>query len=65
MHKPILVVLGVIIAVFGVLFSLQGFGTVSGSPMSGTVTWSILGPIILVAGAAIALVGWRGRIGRR
>jgi hypothetical protein len=65
MYKPILVVLGVIIALFGLLFSLQGFGMVSGSSMSGTATWSILGPIILVAGAAIALVGWRGRIGRR
>ena len=41
-----IVVLGVFVALFGLLFTLQGFGAVSGSPMSNTTTWSILGPII-------------------
>lgn len=53
--------LGVLVALFGLLFSLQGFGAVSGSPMSNTTTWSILGPIIVVIGLAIAFAGWRGR----
>ncbi len=53
--------LGVLVALFGLLFSLQGFGAVSGSPMSNTTTWSILGPIIVVIGLAIAYAGWRGR----
>ena len=44
-----------------VLGALQGFGAVSGSAMSNTATWSILGTIIALSGIAIAFAGWRGR----
>jgi hypothetical protein len=53
--------LGVIVTLFGLLFALQGFGVVGGSPMSGTTTWSILGPIIALVGIAIAVLGVRMR----
>jgi protein-S-isoprenylcysteine O-methyltransferase Ste14 len=53
--------LGVMMALFGVLFTLQGFGAVQGSPMSNTTTWSVLGPIIAVIGVVLAIGGWRGR----
>jgi hypothetical protein len=55
------VVLGVIVALFGLLFSLQGFGAVGGSPMSNTTMWSVLGPIIALVGVAIAVAGARMR----
>lgn len=61
MRSVIFVVLGVIVALAGLLFALQGYGAVSGSPMSNTTTWSILGPIIALVGIAIAFTGWRGR----
>lgn len=54
-------VLGVIVALFGLLFALQGFGVVGGSPMSNTTTWSVLGPIIALIGIALAFAGLRGR----
>jgi hypothetical protein len=54
------VIVGVVIALFGLLFTLQGFGAVSGSPMSNTTTWSVLGPIIAIVGLVIAVAGWRG-----
>lgn len=54
-------VLGVVIALFGVLFTLQGVGKVQGSFMSNTTTWTVLGPIIAVAGIGLAIVGWRRR----
>lgn len=57
------VVVGVVVALFGVLFSLQGIGAVQGSPMSNTTTWSVLGPLIAIAGIVVAAVGWRA--GRR
>jgi len=53
------VVLGVLVCLAGLLFTLQGFGAVQGSPMSNTTTWSVLGPIIALIGLALAVGGWR------
>jgi hypothetical protein len=53
------VVIGVVVALFGLLFTLQGFGAVQGSPMSNTTTWSVLGPIIALIGVGIAGYAWR------
>jgi hypothetical protein len=61
MRSVIVFVLGLLVALAGLLFALQGFGAVSGSPMSNTTTWSILGPIIALIGIAIAFAGWRER----
>lgn len=61
MRDPIVVVISAAIAVMGVVFSLQGFGALNGSPMSNTTSWSIAGPVI----AAVGLLGiWRGIRGR-
>ena len=54
-------VLGVVVALFGVLFTLQGVGKVQGSFMSNTTTWTVLGPIIALVGIGIAIAGWRRR----
>lgn len=54
-------IVGVIVALFGGLFTLQGFGAVQGSPMSNTTTWSVLGPIIALVGVALAVAAWRRR----
>jgi hypothetical protein len=57
-----IVVVGVVVALFGVLFTLQGFGViVSGSPMTNTTTWSVLGPIIALIGVALAVASARRR----
>jgi drug/metabolite transporter superfamily protein YnfA len=56
-----IVVLGVIVALFGLLWALQGFGVVGGSPMSNTTTWSVIGPIVALVGIAIAVFGSRRR----
>jgi len=58
----VVVVFGVLVALAGVLFTLQGFGVlVSDSPMTNTTTWSVLGPVIAVVGLAIAIAGWVSR----
>ena len=51
-----LMALGIVLVAFGLLFTLQGFGAVQGSPMSNTTTWSVLGPIIAVTGLVLAIV---------
>ncbi|MGZ6777871.1 MAG: hypothetical protein ACXVGO_02635 [Mycobacterium sp.] len=61
MGRVVVVIVGVVVALFGLLFALQGFGVVGGSPMSNTTTWSILGPIIAVVGIAIAIGASRRR----
>lgn len=61
MGRVIVIVLGVVVALFGLLFALQGFGVVGGSPMSNTTTWSILGPIIALIGVTIAMSAARRR----
>jgi hypothetical protein len=45
----------VIVALFGLLWALQGFGVVGGSPMSNTITWSIIGPIVALIGIALVV----------
>jgi len=46
-------VVGIVIAVAGAVFTLQGIGVLGGSSMSGSTTWAILGPVIAVAGLVI------------
>jgi hypothetical protein len=65
MKSVLLVTVGALVALAGALFALQGFGVVGGSPMSGTTTWSIAGPVIAALGIGLIYVGWRfGRSGR-
>jgi len=53
-------IVGVFVALCGVIFALQGFGViVSDSPMTNTTAWSILGPLIALVGVALAVGAWR------
>ena len=61
MAKPLWVVVGVVLVLLGLLWTLQGIGVIEGSSMSGTTTWSIIGPIVLLVGGFVMSVGIRGR----
>jgi hypothetical protein len=61
MGRVIVMIVGVVIALFGLLWALQGFGVVGGSPMSNTTTWSIIGPITALVGIGIAVAASRRR----
>lgn len=61
MRKGVLVVVGLVIAIAGAVWALQGFGLIGGSFMSGTTIWTVIGPVVALAGLAIAAVGLRGR----
>jgi hypothetical protein len=54
-------VIGVVVFLFGLLWALQGFGVVGGSPMSNTTTWSIIGPIVALLGLALVIGALRRR----
>jgi hypothetical protein len=57
--NTLLVTVGVLLAVAGVIWALQGFNVIGGSFMSGNSVWAIIGPLVAVAGLVIAAFGWR------
>jgi hypothetical protein len=61
MKRPGPFVAGIVVALLGIVFTLQGVGVVSGSSMSNTTTWSILGPIIAFVGGLLVFRGTRPR----
>ena len=50
---------GLLVALFGLIWALQGFGVLGGSQMSNTTTWSITGPITALIGIVVAVISWR------
>ncbi len=59
MRRVALVGFGVIIMLAGVIFTLQGVGVLGGSVMSGVTFWAVTGPVIALAGLALAAIGLR------
>ncbi|MEV1247219.1 hypothetical protein ACIBO2_21480 [Nonomuraea sp. NPDC050022] len=59
MKAWIFLVLGVLLVLMGALWTLQGLGIVGGSVMSGVTLWAIIGPIVLIVGAVVAILGIR------
>jgi hypothetical protein len=64
MGRALLVGVGVLIAVAGVVFALQGAGAIGGSVMSGSTFWAVAGPVIALVGLAVAAAGLRRRRAR-
>jgi uncharacterized membrane protein YidH (DUF202 family) len=61
MRSTGMVVAGVVIALLGLVFTLQGVGALKGSTMSNTTFWSVAGPVIIIVGLAMAGIGYRRR----
>jgi quinol-cytochrome oxidoreductase complex cytochrome b subunit len=59
MRKRLWVVVGAVVALLGLLFTLQGTDVIGGSAMSGTTFWAVAGPIIIVIGLVMAAAGAR------
>lgn len=59
MRRLLLVGAGLLITVAGVIFTLQGVGTLGGSVMSGVTFWAVVGPVIALVGLAMVAVGLR------
>lgn len=50
---------GAVVAVFGLLFLLQGSGVVGGSVMTNDHFWIYAGAVIAVVGLAVMALGFR------
>jgi hypothetical protein len=57
MKKTLLIGVGVLITIAGIVFTLQGLDLLGGSVMSGVTFWAVVGPLIALAGLALAAVG--------
>jgi hypothetical protein len=57
MKDTLLIGAGALITIAGIVFALQGLGYVGGSVMSGVTFWAVAGPLIALAGIALAAVG--------
>jgi len=59
--RTVLSVLGVLLALLGGIWFLQGINVLPGSFMTGQVQWAIYGGIALVAGVALVVAARRRR----
>jgi hypothetical protein len=59
MKRPLFLVLGVLLVLVGVVWTLQGLNIMGGSAMSGVTLWAVVGPIVGVAGLLLLILGLR------
>jgi hypothetical protein len=60
MRNRLLAGVGALVAIVGIIWTLQGLGVVGGSVMSGKTLWAVLGPLVAVAGLAMVVASLRG-----
>lgn len=61
MKRRLLAGAGAVIALVGLIWTLQGLGYIGGSVMSGVTLWAVIGPVVFVAGVVMIVVGLRRR----
>jgi hypothetical protein len=59
-RKSFVTVAGVVLALLGLLWFLQGVGVVGGSFMSGEPVWAVIGLVLLVLAARLLFEALRG-----
>lgn len=65
MKKPVALVIGGLMVVVGLVWTLQGLGYMTGSPMTDVATWAIIGPLVAGFGVALMIVAFQRPGGRR
>ena len=63
MGRRVAAAAGVVMALVGGLWTLQGLGYVGGSPMTGSSTWAVVGPAVAGLGVALVIVAVQRRNG--
>ena len=61
MTNRLLIAAGIVVIITGAVFALQGFGVIEGSAMSNNHTFGVVGPLVALAGPALAALGLRHR----
>lgn len=58
-------VVGSLMLVLGLVWTLQGLNVLGGSAMTGNTVWAVVGPIVAIAGVVIVGLGVRRGTARR
>jgi hypothetical protein len=65
MKRAVLVVIGIVLVLAGIVFTLQGLDVLGGhGGMNGNKVWAVVGPIIAIVGLVVVAAGARHRSGR-
>jgi len=48
--------LGILLALVGAVWTLQGLNVLGGSAMSGSPVWATIGPVVVIAGVVLIVV---------
>jgi hypothetical protein len=64
MTRPLLLGIGALLVIIGAVWFLQGIDVLGGSGMSGKTQWAIVGPIVVLVGVVLLVLGVRRRRGR-
>ena len=59
MSRTLKMVVGVVLILVGVVWTLQGLDVMGGSGMSGHAIWAVIGPVVGVVGAYLLVSGAR------
>jgi hypothetical protein len=57
--RIVLLIVGILMFLIGIVWTLQGIDVLQGSVMSGDPFWATVGIVLLIVGPILAIVGWR------
>ena len=55
MNRRVSLVIGVVLVLIGIVWTLQGLDILGGSGMSGVGIWAVIGPFVALVGVVVAL----------
>ena len=59
MNRRVSLVIGVVLVLIGLVWTLQGLDILGGSGTSGVGIWAVIGPFVALIGVVVALGGRR------
>ena len=55
MGRIVMIVVGVLLVLVGIVWTLQGLDVLGGSGMSGHAVWAVIGPVVALVGLALVV----------